>query len=59
MTMPALRRATKAMNKPMPAAMPSFRLRGIASTSHWRTGSTLKITNSTPERKTAPKAVCQ
>ena len=57
--MPALRRPTSAMNKPMPAAMPSFRLRGIASTSHWRTGSTLKTTNSTPERNTAPKAVCQ
>ena len=54
-TMPALRKPTKATNSPMPAAMPSFKLRGIALTSHSRTGSTLSVTNSTPERKHRPQ----
>ena len=58
-TMPALRKPTKATNSPMPAAMPSFKLRGIALMSHSRTGSTLSVTNSTPERNTAPSAACQ
>ncbi len=58
-TMPAFLSAMKPRNKPMPAAMPSFRLRGIALISHSRIGSTLIATNSTPETNTAPSAVCQ
>ena len=46
------------MNRPMPAAMAENSALGIALTMSWRTPATVRITNSTPEMKTRPSAVC-
>ena len=58
-TMPALRKPRKARNAPMPAVIANFRPSGIARTMACRAPITLRITNSAPEMKTAPRAVCQ
>ena len=57
--MPAFFSAMTARNSPMPAEMASFSDFGIALKIHSRTGSTLNIRNSTPDRNTAPSATCQ
>ena len=57
-TMPAFFNAMKPRNKPIPAAIPNFRLRGIALTSHSRTGNRLSATKIIPDTNTAPRAVC-
>ena len=54
--MPALRSAMIPRNSPIPAAMASFSPCGIASMIQRRTGSTLRIRNSTPETNTVPSA---
>ena len=56
--MPAFFMAMNAMKSPMPAEMPSLKLRGMALISHSRTGTTLRIRNTTPDRNTAPSATC-
>lgn len=43
----------------MPADIASFSERGMALMMYSRTGSTLRIRNSTPDRNTAPSAVSQ
>ncbi len=43
----------------MPAAIASFKLLGMALMTHSRKCVTLTIRKSTPERNTAPRAVCQ
>ena len=43
----------------MPAVIANFRLSGIALTMACRAPATLSTTNSAPEMKTAPSAVCQ
>ena len=42
----------------MPAVIANFRPSGMARTIACRAPTTLRITNSTPEMKTAPRAVC-
>jgi hypothetical protein len=42
----------------MPAEIAIFSERGIELTTHSRTGSSDRITNSTPDRNTAPSATC-
>ena len=44
---------------PIPAAIAIFCERGIELMIHSRTGSTLRITNSTPETNTAARAISQ
>ena len=39
--------------------MPIFRLRGTASISHERIGSTLRMTTTTPDTNTIPRTACQ
>jgi hypothetical protein len=59
MTMPAFFRAMIARNRPIPAAMPARRARGMLLMIHSRI---LKIDSRkkiTPERNTAPRATCQ
>ena len=51
--------AISARKKPMPAAMPSFRLKGIASISQARSGESDSAKNSTPETNTQPSPSCQ
>ena len=56
---PAARNAITPRKIPMPAEMASFCPRGIASMIQRRTGSTLSVTNSVPDRNTAPSATSQ
>lgn len=49
----------KATNKPIPTPIEVFSTCGIPSTILLRTLVTVKITNTVPEIKTAPNAVCQ
>ena len=49
----------KATNKPIPTPIDVFSTCGIPSTILLRTLVTVKITNTVPEIKTAPNAVCQ
>ena len=56
---PAFCSPMKAMNRPMPTAMPPRRLGLIASTIAWRRPESVTIRNSTPDTKTTPKATCQ
>ena len=58
-TTPALRSPMITRKNPIPVAMASFCERGMALTTHSRTGSTDRISIRTPEQKTAPSAVCQ
>ena len=58
-TMPAFLTAIKPRNMPMPAEIPNFKFFGIALISHSRTGKRLNMIKIIPERKTAPRAVCQ
>ena len=58
-TTPALRSPMMTRKNPMPAAIASFCERGMAFTTHSRTGSTDRTSIRTPEQKTAPSAVCQ
>ena len=58
-TIPAFRKPRKARNAPMPAVMANYRPSGMARTMARRAPIMLRITNSTPEMKTAPSAVCQ
>ena len=57
-TMPALRSPIIAMNRPIPAATAAYSSFGIASTINWRMPASVRIRNATPERNTAPSAVC-
>ena len=58
-TTPASRSPMMTRKNPIPAAMASFCERGMLLTTHSRTGSTDRMSISTPEQKTAPSAVCQ
>ena len=55
---PALRSPMSAMNKPMPTATAAYSSNGIADTIICRTPAAVKIRNATPDRNTAPSAVC-
>ncbi len=57
-TMPADLKPRNARKAPIPAVMANFRLSGMALTMACRAPATLSTTNSTPEMKTAPSAVC-
>ena len=59
LTMPALCRPMMARNRPMPAAIDSFRLLGMELITHSRMGVRLTIKNRMPDRNTAPSAVSQ
>ena len=54
----ALRRPTKAMNMPIPAAVEYFRQLGMPFTICSRMRVTVKIRKNTPEKKITPNAVC-
>ena len=56
---PAFCRPMKAMNRPMPAAMPFLRLGLTALKINSRRPTSERIRNSTPEINTAPSATCQ
>ncbi len=56
---PAFCRPMKAMNSPMPMAMPFFMLGLMASISVSRTPTSDSSRNSTPEKKTTPRPICQ
>ncbi len=58
-TMPAEPRAMMPRNSPMPAAMADLKEAGMPATSHSRAPVTVRMTNTTPEMKTAPSACCQ
>ena len=47
------------MNRPIPALTAAYNSEGIDAMIHWRTPVTVRIRNATPERNTAPSAVCQ
>lgn len=55
----ALRRPTKAMNMPIPAAVECFSPSGMPLTICSRTRVTVSRTNRTPEKNTTPSAVRQ
>ena len=57
-TMPAFFSAMMPRNRPMPAEIAIFRLRGMALMTHSRTGRMVRMMNSTPDRNTAPSATC-
>ena len=57
-TIPALRSPRNAMKSPIPPATAVLIERGIASTTSARTRPAVRSRNATPERKTAPSAVC-
>ncbi len=54
----ALRNPTNAINIPIPPAVACFNPSGIPFTICSRTRVTVSSTNSTPEKNTAPSAVC-
>jgi hypothetical protein len=54
----ALRSPTKAMNRPMPAAVPCFRQSGISLTMCSRTLVSVSNRKSRPDSNTTPRAVC-
>jgi len=58
-TTPAFWSAMSARKNPMPAAMPSFKLMGMASISQARKGESESARNMTPETNTQPSASCQ
>ncbi len=57
-TMPTLRSPMMIRNSPTPAEIATLSVRGMASIIHSRTGVSERATNRTPERNTAPRAVC-
>jgi hypothetical protein len=57
-TTPAFWSAMSARKNPMPAAMPSFRLMGMASISQARKDDSESAKNSTPETNTRASASC-
>ena len=56
--MPALRSPMNAMKSPTPAATAAYSSDGIAATIACRRPVSVRIKNATPERNTAPSAVC-
>jgi hypothetical protein len=57
--MPELRRPMKAMKRPMPPATAEWSWWGMALSNFWRTPPKVSRRKMMPERKTAPRAVCQ
>ncbi len=57
LTIPALRKPIKAMNKPIPALTAAYKAGGIAAMITCRIPAKVRIRNATPDRKTAPSAV--
>ena len=55
----ALRKPMKAMNRPIPAAVPYFRQSGMPFTIISRTLVSVSRRKSMPEMNTTPSAVCQ
>ncbi|MCY1549931.1 hypothetical protein D9M68_861370 [compost metagenome] len=58
-TIPAVFRPIRPRNRPTPAPMAKRKLIGMLFSSHSRIFDRLMIMNSTPERNTAPRAICQ
>ena len=57
-TMPAFFKAISARKKPIPAAIPNFKLRGMELISQALKGEREIKMNKIPEINTAPRAVC-